>query len=164
MTSTAFGSFRETAIQALRLHDDLHNIFSSSEESELVQGASMEDVTLLRELIIQRIYPENAFNLLVYIDKNAAIEILLSRYVGKFVDPDTKFGGYETELELMLDDLREVCGIEQIVRLVRHPQFAIDRIADPRVQRALGEALDIDDEQVPGWIYSQRGKSNPDSE
>jgi hypothetical protein len=150
---------RKAAIEVLMAQDRLLNVWRGVEELQLAQNATPEDVSLLRELIISRIYPMNAFGLMVQIDKKSAIEVLLSRYLGRGVDSDTKFGGFESELDTMLDDLWEFGGVEWIEKLVLHPDFEIERIKDPRVRRTFSEVLQLEEHQIPKWVQSVLTKS-----
>jgi hypothetical protein len=156
VASASLDDLRAAAIEALHAHDRLLELWRQVQEVDLASVASVEDVRLLRELIIRRIYPVNAFGLLVRIDQAAAIDILLSRYVGITVDPDSKFGGFEFELGTMLDDLREVGGTDRIVQLIQNPNFAIERIAEPRFQRVFGQVLELGEEQTVAWARAQR--------
>ena len=154
MLTTTLNDLRAAASDALRSHDKLLEIWRHVDESKLARDATAGDIEILRDLIIRRIYPVNAFCLLVQIDRDGAIEILLSRYLGTAVDPDTKFGGFEFELAAMLDDLQEVGGVECLERLIKHPTFSIGRIADPRVRRVFSDVLHIDEAQVNAWVQS----------
>jgi len=156
VSNAAFRELRSAAAEALRAHDKLLEVWRHVEESKLAADATTDDIAILRELVVRRIYPVNAFGLLVQIDRDAAIEVLLSRYLGVAVDPDTKFGGFEFELATMLDDLREVGGIGSLRTLVRHPQFSLERITDPRVRRGFGDTLNMDEEQIMAWVRSER--------
>jgi hypothetical protein len=148
-------SLRKAATEALRSHDVLLNAWRALQDSDIAE-ATEEDVDLLRSLIVSRIYPVNAFSMLVKVDQSRAIEVLLSRYLGVGVCPDRKFGGFESELGIMLDDLEEFGGRERIIQLVRHPEFAVERTEDSRVCRAFGEILNLDERLVPDWIETQR--------
>lgn len=146
---------RRAGSEALRCHDVLLEAWRALQESDIAE-ATNEDASFLRSMIIRRIYPVNAFGLLVRIDQDAAIEVLLSRYLGVDVDPDTKFGGFEFELATMLDDLLEIGGTHRIAQLVSDSRFSIERMEDLRVLRVLGGVLQMEDEMVPNWIRSQR--------
>lgn len=67
--------------------------------------AGAPDVGLLVNLIERRIYVVSAFVALARIDITAARDVFLSRYLGRAVDPDRKFGGCAFELAPMLDEL-----------------------------------------------------------
>ena len=101
-------------------------------------------VQLLCRLIIARIFPANAFEFLVKADLDAAFEMLLRRYVGKGVCPDTKFGGYQFELSTMLTDLVETQGETSLYRLLQHANFNRDLFSDQRLLDSIYKALDIE--------------------
>ena len=158
-TESAMEKLRRAGIEALRSHAVLLGAWRGLQESDVAE-ATENDVSILRELIVTRIYPVNAFGLLVRIDPDAAIEVLLSRYLGMGVDPDRKFGGFEFELETMLDDLREVCGTQKLAQLVKHARFSIELVDDLRVRRVFGEILRMAEQLVPDWIRSQRAATD----
>lgn len=147
--------FRTIATEALKAHDALMRIWRELPPAMFAES-SHDDVKLLKELIHRRIYPCNAFEILAHLDQDAAIEMLLRCYFGNHVNPDTKFGGFEFEIGLMLDDLRSICGIEQVVRLVNEPDFALALLDDPRVRRVFSEVLAISENEVSSWVQSQR--------
>lgn len=149
---------RKRGLEALSSHGNLREAWRELSESDMAE-ATRDDIGFLRSMIISRIYPVNAFELLVKIDPNAGVEVLLSRYLGRGVNPDTKFGGFESELQIMLDDLREVAGSQMIAQLVRNPDFAIQRIEDARVRRVLAQVLDMEEESIPDWVRKQRAMS-----
>lgn len=113
-----------------------------------------EDVRLLKTLIVSRIYPINAFGLLVAADPLGAMEMLLSRYVGRGVDPDRKFGGYVFELSSMLTDLVESQGESRLRQLLEHPSFNKALLTDERVISSIGEALGMERPETQNWIQS----------
>ncbi len=152
MSVSTFDELRDAGNQALMAHDTLLMVWRGVQEAQLVQTATPEDMLLLRDLIYRRIYPVNAFGLLVRIDQKIAIEVLLSRYLGKAVDPDSKFGGFEFELEAMLDDLHELGGAELLKRIVTHPDFEIERINDSRVRRSLSAVLHLEEQEILQWV------------
>jgi len=145
-------ALRSAATQALDCQDKLLQVWRDLSPDEYVHLTEPNDVELLVQLIKQRIYPINAFGALVRIDKRAALDALLSRYVGDGVNPDGKFGGYYFELATMLDELCESWGETALLELINHPRFNQDRLKDQRVINALADALNIEDTQVAGWL------------
>lgn len=152
---TGMEKLRRAGAEALRSHDVLMEVWRGLQESDIA-NATQEDVRLLESLIIGRIYSINAFDLLVKINPDAAIDVLLSRYLGRGVDPDRKFGGFEFELLSMLDDLLEVGGARRIAQLVSHTSFSTDRVEDLRVRRVFGEILQMEEHLVATWIHGIR--------
>jgi hypothetical protein len=154
-TMSSLSDFRKVAREALQAHDALVGLWRNVVASDFAE-ASPEDVNLLKSLILRRIYPVNAFEVLVSLSPESAIEMLLARYLGKSVDPDKKFGGFEFELESMLDDLCRIAGKEQIANMLNNEQFSIASLDDSRVRRILAEVLELDESQVFAWAESQR--------
>jgi hypothetical protein len=120
----------------------------------VAQCCTQADVKWLRELMVRRIYPANAFELLARIDADAAIEALLDRHLGDGVDPDTKFGGYLFELATMLDDLVEIAGPDALRQLIQRDGFGRKHLSDRRVIAAFSDALDLDAQQWDTWLKS----------
>ncbi len=96
--------------------------------------------------------------MLVTLSPESAIEMLLARYLGKSVDPDRKFGGFEFELDSMLDDLCKIAGKDQLSILIQNENFAPSSLEDARVRRSSAEALELDESQVPTWVESQQNQ------
>jgi hypothetical protein len=96
--------------------------------ARLVQAS---DVRLLVDLIKRRLSVLPAFAALARADIAAARGLLLSRYLGKGVPPDGKFGGYTFEFSTTLDDLREVGGQEALRNLVEQHRCARARRPAP---------------------------------
>ncbi|MCA9691911.1 MAG: hypothetical protein R3A51_20705 [Nannocystaceae bacterium] len=108
----------------------------------------------LEALILARVEVLNAFELLIRISPERAITMLLRLYLGSGVSPDTKFGGYESELDVALDDLRELAGERALQRLVCSSQFDVEKWQDPRVLRSFAGALSTDAAGVAAWRRS----------
>lgn len=144
-------TLRDAIAAALSAQDDLLEVWQRIDPTSLAAMNTPGDIEKLTQLIIRRIYPLQAFEALARIEPSAATDMLLSRYLGVGVDPDRKFGGYSFELEAMLDDLREIAGEKALIGLVRHQQFAKDRLKDRRVLDAFAEALNIPAERVQDW-------------
>lgn len=145
---------RSAAEQAMTAEAALFEVLRELPVAEAARNCTAADVAWLRELIIRRIYPANAFELLAHIDVNMAIEALLDRYLGEFVCPDTKFGGYSFELATMLGDLVEIAGPDALRQLLRCDGFGRKHLKDRRVIDAFSEALDIDEKQWEAWLIS----------
>jgi hypothetical protein len=148
-------TLRDAARRAIGVNDELSEAWRNLPDADAPKVASRDDVPLLCELIKLRILPANAFGLLVRLDLEAAVEMLLRRYVGEGVDPDRKYGGFEYELSCMLRDLVEVRGPSQLRKLLTHPEFNSRLFADDRLLTSISEALDINTDQVHGWLESQ---------
>jgi len=142
---------RTAMMGALRAHDELLAAWRQVESTARSALDTPEDVKTLKELIVRRIDIMNSFDALVRVDRAAAMEVLLSRYLGSGVDPDKKFGGYTSELAVMLDDLREAGGVAALRTLVSHVRFARELLSDRRVIEALADALEIPCDQVRDW-------------
>ena len=145
-------ALRNAAARAVTSHDELLTIWRNLDSSQIAGECTPDDVQLLQELVRRRIYPINAFELLARADREAAIDTLLSRYVGVHVDPDRKFGGYSFELESMIEDLVNVHGDAALRELIARPQFEAARLRDHRVQAALCQALEIDEPALRAWL------------
>lgn len=150
----ALQELRDAARQAMAADTSLSRIWRDLPVAEVAEVCTSADAAWLRELMIRRIDPVNAFELLAHIDLNAAIEALLDRHLGEGVDPDRKFGGYSSELSIMLDDLVEIAGPDALRQLLRREGFGRKHLKDRRVIEAFSEALDIDEKQWETWLNS----------
>jgi hypothetical protein len=148
-------TLRDAARRAICVNDELSEAWRNLPYADAPNVASRDDVPLLCELIKYRILPANAFGLLVRLDLEAAVEMLLRRYIGESVDPDRKFGGFQYELTCMLIDLVEVRGQSQLRSLLTHPEFNSQLFADDRLLTSISEAMDIDTDQARVWLESQ---------
>jgi hypothetical protein len=146
---------RSAGRRALEVQDELLSAWKRLDPGDLSLLGSPEDINLLQELILRRIYPVNAFAALAKVASRAAVDMLFSRSLGHAVDPDTKFGGYAFELSAMLDDLREVQGESALRDLVRDPRFNRHLLNDDRVVGAFADALDIDIEAFCDWMRGE---------
>src|ERR1700753_330599 len=103
-------ALRSAARDALEAQDALLAAWSTLDRKVLPSLAEAPDVSLLVRLIERRIYAVPAFGALTRVDITAARNVLLSRHLGRVVDPDRKFGGYAYELAAMLEDMRRAGG------------------------------------------------------
>lgn len=148
-------NWRSIARQALEVHDKLLNAWRALDDRELRDLSSAEDTEVLKQMIVRRIYPVNAFAALAVVDRQGAIDVLFSRYLGIGVDPDSKFGGYCFELSTMLDDLRESYGEAVLRELICDRRFNRNLLHDKRVLEAFMEALEIDHEGLTSWFQER---------
>src|SRR5262249_16829460 len=92
------------------------------------------------------------------------IELVVSRYLGLGVNPDRKYGGYTSELTMLLDDLLHAGGDVALRQLFTHPRCDPDRLKDSRVVEALSWTLDCTLEQREEWVRSIANRTLPASE
>lgn len=154
-SATCMQQLRRAGAEALRAQHELLNAWRGMQKSDAAD-ATLDDVCLLKEMFIQRIYPINAFELICAVDLQCAIELIINLYLGVNVDPDTKFGGFQFELDSLIGDLKEAGGLQKIIQLVNHPRFALDRVDDQRVCEVLSNVLEIDTGMVSQWVQTQR--------
>ena len=149
-------ALRSAGRNALEAQDALLAAWRDLKPEDVASLAGAPDVGLLVRLVERRIYAVPAFGALARIDITAARDVLLSRYLGRAVDPDRKFGGYAFELTAMLDDLRQAGGQEALTDLIDQPDFLPERLTDQRVIEAFSEALEIEPSRVPEWTRRAR--------
>jgi hypothetical protein len=155
-------ALRSAGRNALEAQDALLAAWRDLKPEDFASLTGGSDVGLLVRLIERRIYAVPAFVALARIDITAARDVLLSRYLGRAVDPDRKFGGYAFELAAMLDELRQAGGEEALMDLIDQPDFSPERLTDQRVVEAFSEALEIGPSRVPEWIrqaHEGRGRN-----
>jgi hypothetical protein len=150
-------ALRVAGRNALQAQDALLAAWRDLQPGDFAGLVGVPDIELLVSLIQRRIYIVPAFEALVKIDITAAREVLLSRYLGRNVDPDRKFGGYVFELTAMLGELHQAGGQEALRDLIDQAALSPARLADQRVIEAFSEALEIEASQVPEWIRRTSG-------
>jgi hypothetical protein len=101
-------------------------------------------VTDLKSLVASGLCTLPAFDLLLRISPEDAIEVLEWRYVSEDVDPDRRSGGYEFDLSAMFTEIVDALGAQHLIGLIRSYVISQKRLDDPRVTRALMEALDLE--------------------
>jgi len=147
-----FEQVRIAAKAAMESQDALLHAFREYEGIGMDHRLTDDDYCILRHLVWAKIYPVSAFSVLVKHNQDIAIEVLLSRYVGHGVDPDSGFGGLTFDLSSMLSDLVEVGGERLLKSFLHHPRFNKHFLDDPRFRESLGFALDTDLEGVQEWL------------
>jgi hypothetical protein len=105
-------------------------------------------VSALVALVERGLCTLNAFELLLKLSPAAAIDVLLRRYLGEHVDPDTRAGGYEADLSVMLSDMVEILGAPAVEALIDGEQIAPAKLRDRRVLAALADALDVEEDDL----------------
>lgn len=156
----ALDALRVAGRNVLGAHDALLEVWRSLSVPDVARCCTGADIELLRQLIKSRIDPLNAFELLAQVDVSSAMQALLGWYLGKGVDPDTKFGGYTFELSTMLDDLYEIAGEDALRQLIHMDAFDRNRLDDPRVREAFCDALDIAPQEFAVWLASSTAVSS----
>jgi hypothetical protein len=121
------------------------SFFETWGKTERITELTDQEIKVIKEAFILRIHPLLCFDMIVKANKGKAIELLLDWYLGKGVCPETKHGGYESELNVMLNDLSEFHGIEALSELLNSDNFDKGKLNDPRVLRSFQEALEIED-------------------
>jgi hypothetical protein len=154
-TDAKLAALRSAGQKALQIQDVLLKAWRNLNEDEQARASTPEDVELFRQLILRRIYPINAFAALAKVSPELARDMLLSRYVGKGVNPDCKFGGFSFELSNMLNDFRLAGGEQALRDLICHPHFNRENLKDPRVLEAFTEALDMEPEDILRWLEDE---------
>lgn len=143
-------------LQTLRALADLDAAFRKVEPGSVADQSETERralVDLLSRLFVMRIEVLRCFELLLSLDSRKAIRLLFDLYLGPGVAPDRKFGGYEGELWVMLDDLVEIRGESALRELVGSPSFDRLKLGDPRLIRALCNVLSLEEpEQLGAWL------------
>jgi len=143
------GRLAHAGLDFLGGFENLRTMLSeTSNDSTLEADCKEELVPVLQRLIELELLAPQAFELLLKVQPEAAIEILLRRYLGPDVDPDTRFGGFQFNLSLMLTDFADMLGSEALKRLVRTGNIAANKLQDARVKAAFAEALDLEDEEI----------------
>lgn len=75
-------AFRQADTEVLAAYDNLRAVWKELSSVDVYICLAPKDCEFLKELIIKRIQPVNAFEFLAKTDVAGAIEILLRRYLG----------------------------------------------------------------------------------
>jgi hypothetical protein len=143
----------ETAITAI---EQLDAMFASS-ECPAPDDLEEEDLawlcSMLKILVKRRIQVVFGLEWLTRLAPQAAVELTIGHFLGPHTSPDTKFGGYENELGIILDDMVEIRGRVFLADIVRRSDFDRSKLDDERVVRAFGEALELPEDAVRAWAH-----------
>lgn len=129
------------ATNALDASRALLEFWRAVDVAQLSRSLTPADVDVVERLIRSRVDVLPAFEVLVRCAPTRAHAILLERYLGKDVSPDTKHGGFLSELSSMLDDLVEIEGEESLRHVFLH--VPSERLDDVRVLTAVRDALEL---------------------
>ena len=151
MTTAKRDELLDAARNALNASRALQESWKSVDLAQLSRSLTPSDIDLVEQLILSRVDVLNAFELLVRCAPGRAEAVLMARYLGKDVSPDTKYGGFLFELDSMLNDWVEVQGKESLRHLFR--AVSPERIADARVLTAVRDVLDLRDvDEAHKWL------------
>jgi hypothetical protein len=144
---------------ALKAQDELSEAWRQQRNEGDIPNTPA-NIDLLKQLIKQRIHPLNAFEHLARMDREEAIQMLITCYLLKGASPDRKFGGYVFELSTMLDDLKEFHGEAALRDLVRHSLITPTLKSDRRIAESFAEAMDISVGEVLKWFDAASPKTD----
>ncbi len=137
------------------LHQIRHKIFEIlSRGDELITEAntSQSGRTLVCEVLSDcfRVYPSQSFDLLLRIDQKTAIELLIEFYLKS----ERSSVEYESDLHILLDDVKEILGEEFLRELVKNNVSVESRKNSVEIKNALKFALDLEkDSELPSWYF-----------
>lgn len=112
----------------------------------------LDAVPGLVKLIEAGIFATNAFELLLKVSPRDAQGVLFRHYLGEHLDPDTRYGSYQSNLSIMLSDAVDYHGREWLRSLLLDARVSSTKLTDSRVILALADALDLDDITIQIFI------------
>lgn len=134
-----------------RIGELLKYIRDNIEQTSGLDGRVEE---VLVRLIKAGVWRALSFDILVKTNTSVALGAIRDSLLCKEIDPDRKTGGYEADLGIILGDIVDFLGEEKLISFIRSCQLKEDRLKDPRMIRAIGVALDIDQHEASAWLSS----------
>jgi hypothetical protein len=159
MVTETYEALFDLATKAIDAHKKLEHFWRDSDLSAISSMDSDSLVPVLVELIVRRIDIANPFELLIKISPDDALAILERRYLGEYVSPYRKFGGYYFELSLILSDYLEIRGKDCFISEILLNDKFKSKLSDSNAVAAICDALDMDSEaELASFIRKESQK------
>ena len=134
----------ETLHEFDRIYNKLWaEIRDESERGHLIsQGFDSEVSVILTDLIKRRIFQLNAFEIMLHLEPNQALDTLKSWYLS--LDLSHHIKDQVSDLEIMLSDIKDILGEEKLREVLSCSEFLPENKKNQRVKDAIAFALDED--------------------
>jgi hypothetical protein len=134
----------ETLHEFERVYNKLWaEIRNESERDNLIsQGFDSEISVILIDLIKRRIFQLNAFEIMLHLEPNQALDTLKSWYLSLDLSHHVK--DQVSDLEVMLSDIKDILGEEKLREVLSCSEFLPENRNNQRVKDAIAFALDED--------------------
>ncbi|CAI0708807.1 TPA: hypothetical protein ACSTJE_001146 [Serratia fonticola] len=134
----------ETLHEFERVYNKLWaEIRDESERDNLIsQGFDSEISVILIDLIKRRIFQLNAFEIMLHLEPNQALDTLKSWYLSLDLSHHVK--DQVSDLEVMLSDIKDILGEEKLREALSCSEFLPENRNNQRVKDAIAFALDED--------------------
>ncbi|MFV8844394.1 hypothetical protein [Serratia fonticola] len=134
----------ETLHEFERVYNKLWaEIRDESERDNLIsQGFDSEISVILIDLIKRRIFQLNAFEIMLHLEPNQALDTLKSWYLSLDLSHHVK--DQVSDLEVMLSDIKDILDEEKLREALSCSEFLPENRNNQRVKDAIAFALDED--------------------
>lgn len=134
----------ETLHEFERVYNKLWaEIRDDSERGNLIsQGFDPEISIILINLIKMRVFQLNAFEIMLHLEPNQALDTLKSWYLSLDLSHHVK--DQVSDLEIMLSDIKDILGEEKLREVLNCSEFLPENKVNQRVKDAIAFALDED--------------------
>jgi hypothetical protein len=116
---------------------DIRNV--KKKEEFIAQRASYDYIVILEDLIKKRIFQLNAFEILLCIAPENALNILIDWYLS--LDLSNHVKDQVSDLEIMLSDIKDILGEDKLKEILCCPDFLSKNKNNQRVIDAIEFAM-----------------------
>ena len=123
-----------------KLWCDIRNV--DKKQDVINQCFSSEDIAILECLVNDKIFQLNAFEILLRVAPDNALNLLKRRYLSLDLSNNAK--DHVADLEIMLSDIKEILGNDKLEEVLNCSEFLLDNKKNQRVIDAIDFARDND--------------------
>lgn len=156
--------YRKISSELLKNRVDLRNLCRNISPKDLAESLSEEDGLRLKDLMNTGVNGYYFFEVMLHYDRAMAEKFLTRFYIGIYVSPDRKGGGYESMVSSMMEDYYDLLGIEGLKCFLLSDSVSYRRLLDTRVVRSLSEILEVEEDHVLAWIKKNKSISSEEKE
>ena len=156
--------YRKISSNLLKNHVDLRNFCSGISPKDLAENLSEEDGLKLEELMHAGVNGYYFFEVMLHYNRVMAESFFTRFYIGIYVSPDRKGGGYESMISSMMEDYCDLLGVDDLKRFLLSDSVSYRRLLDTRVVRSLSEILEVEEDCILAWIKKNKSISPEEEE
>ncbi|BEC38203.1 hypothetical protein VEE76_32840 [Escherichia coli] len=134
----------DTLIQFINIHNKLwHDIRDYNvKQNGFNQSLSPEDISMLEFLVKSKIFHLKAYEILLHVAPDNAIDLLKTRYLSLDLSNNAK--DHVADLEIMLSDVKETLGKHKLEEILNCVEFLLINKKNQRVIDAIDFAQSND--------------------
>ncbi|ENW9548684.1 hypothetical protein ACY4DU_004182 [Salmonella enterica] len=119
------------------------DIRSPEKKEEFIkQCISPEYISILEKLVKNKIFQLNAFEILLHVAPDNALNLLKKRYLSLDLSNNAK--DHVSDLEIMFSDIKEILGEDKLKEILNCTDFSPENKNNQRVIDAIDFAMDND--------------------